>query len=175
MVPAAEGQPRQDERLLHLSSVPMATTCAMYDGHIIMDPDAEEEALAASTLTLVVNGTGTLIGSLQSRFYQNSASLGVRMQACCMPSTVFATRMLLILPKTANDCLLLHCKLRPPASASSADSKGLSAGLLKAGGTAAADIATLQRCMQAAALRHKELSAVLSQSLQAAGLPSQHR
>ena len=48
-----------------LSSVPMATTCAMYDHHIITDPDAEEEALAASTVTSVVDGAGTLIGSLQ--------------------------------------------------------------------------------------------------------------
>lgn len=51
----------------------------------------------------------------------------------------------------------------------------LCTGLLKAGGTAAADAKTLQQCVQAATTRHKELSAVLSQSLQAAGLPSQHR
>ena len=51
----------------------------------------------------------------------------------------------------------------------------LCTGLLKAGGSAAADARTLQQCIQAAAVRHKELSAVLSQSLQAAGLPSQHR
>ena len=174
-MPAAEGHTRQNEGLLNLSSVPMATTYAMYDGHIITDPDAEEEALAASTLTTVVDGTGTLIGSLQSKFHQNPASLGVRVLACCMPSTVSAAEALLLLPRTANDCLTLHCASRPAASASSADSEGVIAGLLKAGGTAAADVATLRRCLQAAILRHKELSAVLSQSLQAAGLPSQHR
>ena len=92
-----------------------------------------------------------------------------------MPSTVFVTEVLLVLPRTANDCLTLHCALRPSASAGSADTEGLIAGLLKAGGTAAADVATLQKCLQAATLRHKELSAVLSQSLQAAGLPSQLR
>ena len=49
------------------------------------------------------------------------------------------------------------------------------AGLLKAGRTAAASAKTLQQCLQAAMLRHKELSTVLSQSLQAAGLPSHDR
>ena len=67
---------RHNEGLLRLSSVPMATTCAMYDGHIITDPDAEEEALAASTLTSVVDNTGALIGGLQSSLHQNPASLG---------------------------------------------------------------------------------------------------
>ena len=55
------------------------------------------------------------------------------------------------------------CFSRQSASLqTSADSEGLIAGLLKAGGSAATDVATLQRCLQAAALRHKELSAVLS-------------
>lgn len=73
---AAEEQTRHNEGLLRLSSVPMATTCAMYDGHIITDPDAEEEALAASTITSVVDNTGALIGGLQSSLHQNPASLG---------------------------------------------------------------------------------------------------
>ena len=75
VVPAAEGQMRRNEGLLRLSSVPMATSCAIYDGHIITDPDAEEEALAASTLTSVVDGTGTLIGSPQTLPWQDSGCL----------------------------------------------------------------------------------------------------
>lgn len=49
------------------------------------------------------------------------------------------------------------------------------AGLLKAGRTAAASAETLQQCLHAARLRHKQLSTVLSQSLQAVGLPSHDR
>ena len=49
------------------------------------------------------------------------------------------------------------------------------AALLKAGGNAAADASTLQQCVKAAVSRHKDLSTVLSQSLQAAELQSQHR
>ena len=56
-------QPGQGERLLHLSYVPIATTCAMYEGRLITDPDAEEEALAASTTTSVVDGMGRIIGA----------------------------------------------------------------------------------------------------------------
>ena len=92
-----------------------------------------------------------------------------------MPSAALAIEVLPVLPGKASDCLTLHVASRPSASAVSAECEGLAAGLLKAGGTAAADVATLQRCLQAAALRHKELSAVLSQALQAASLPSQHR
>ena len=95
MVPAAEGQPRQKEGLLHLSSVPMATTCAMYDGHIITDPDAEEEALAASSVTSVVDATGALIGSLQShhhRILQIQQSSKSSITGCLSASTLHAKR-----------------------------------------------------------------------------------
>lgn len=47
---------------MRLSYVPMATSCAIYEGRLITDPDAEEEVLAASTVTSVVDEGGRLIG-----------------------------------------------------------------------------------------------------------------
>ena len=63
VVGTAGRQPGQDEGLIHLSYVPIATTCAMYEGRLITDPDAEEEALSASTITSVVDGGGRVIGT----------------------------------------------------------------------------------------------------------------
>lgn len=63
MVPIEDGQQKQRDRLLQLSYVPMATTCAMYEGRLITDPDAEEESLAASTVTSIMDGAGSLIGA----------------------------------------------------------------------------------------------------------------
>ena len=45
------------------------------------------------------------------------------------------------------------------------------AGVYKPGGQAAADGATLQMCIEAARLRHRELASLLRQALQAAGVP----
>ena len=53
---------QEEQRLMRLSYVPMATSCAMYEGCLITDPDAEEEVLAASTVTSVVDEGGRLIG-----------------------------------------------------------------------------------------------------------------
>jgi len=44
-------------------------------------------------------------------------------------------------------------------------------GVYKPGGRAAADGPTLQACIEAARLRHRELAALLRQVLQAAGVP----
>ena len=54
---------QEEQRLLRLSYVPMATSCALYEGRLILDPDAEEEVLAASTVTSVVDERGRLIGT----------------------------------------------------------------------------------------------------------------
>ena len=53
---------QEKQRLLRLNYVPMATSCAMYEGRLITDPDAEEEVLATSTVTSVVDEGGRLIG-----------------------------------------------------------------------------------------------------------------
>ena len=45
------------------------------------------------------------------------------------------------------------------------------AGVYKPGGQAAADGATLQMCIEAARLRHREVASLLRQALQAAGVP----
>ena len=75
-------QPGQRERLMHLSYVPIATTCAMYEGRLITDPDAEEEALAASTITSVVDGMGAVIGT----------RLPLLACSCMVKSRVWVTR-----------------------------------------------------------------------------------
>lgn len=54
---------------------------------------------------------------------------------------------------------------------SSADPCYATAGVYKPGGRAAADGATLQMCIEAARLRHRELASLLRQALQAAGVP----
>jgi exosome complex RNA-binding protein Rrp42 (RNase PH superfamily) len=53
---------QEEQRFLHLSFVPMATSCAMYGGCLITDPDAEEVAVASSIVTSVVDEGGRLIG-----------------------------------------------------------------------------------------------------------------
>lgn len=45
------------------------------------------------------------------------------------------------------------------------------AGVYKPGGQASADGATLQVCVEAARLRHRELASLLRQALQATGVP----
>ncbi len=62
VVGGADSRPGPKEGLIHLSYVPIATTCAIYEGRLITDPDAEEEALAASLITSVVDGAGRVIG-----------------------------------------------------------------------------------------------------------------
>jgi len=71
----AVGQQGQRDRRISLSYVPIATTCAMYEERLIIDPDAEEEALAASSITSVVDGAGRLIGMLCPHHGQLSQSL----------------------------------------------------------------------------------------------------
>lgn len=63
VVGPADNKPGRKEGLISLAYVPMGTTCAMYEGRLITDPDAEEEALAASLITSVVDGTGRIIGT----------------------------------------------------------------------------------------------------------------
>ena len=63
VVGAADNKPGQKEGLIRFGYVPMATTCAMYEGCLITDPDAEEEALAAALITSVVDGAGRIIGT----------------------------------------------------------------------------------------------------------------
>ena len=62
VVGGADSRPGPQEGLVRLDYVPIATTCAIYEGRLITDPDAEEEALAASLITSVVDDAGRVIG-----------------------------------------------------------------------------------------------------------------
>ncbi len=67
VVSAAEsegvGQGLEEAQHFRLRMVPMALTCSMYGGHLIADPTAEEEALAAALVTTIVDAQGRLIGA----------------------------------------------------------------------------------------------------------------
>ena len=46
-----------------LSSIPVALTCGFYDGQLIADPAAEEEALLATTVSTVLDAEGRILGA----------------------------------------------------------------------------------------------------------------
>ena len=50
-------------RQLQLSSIPVALTCGFYDGKIIADPAADEEALLSTTVSTVLDAQGRLLGA----------------------------------------------------------------------------------------------------------------
>lgn len=47
---------------LQLPVLPLAVTCAMYKEHLLVDPTAEEEAVAGSCVTVVLDASGVLHG-----------------------------------------------------------------------------------------------------------------
>ena len=42
-------------RLVTLERIPLATTCALYRDHVLVDPTAEEEALAGAAVSVVLD------------------------------------------------------------------------------------------------------------------------
>ena len=55
-------QPQQPPAVpLRLRAVPLCTTCILYEGQLLTDPTAEEEALAACTITTAVDERDRLI------------------------------------------------------------------------------------------------------------------
>ena len=49
-------------RAVVLERVPLALTCGLYRSHVLVDPTSEEEALAGSLVTVVLDQGGTLHG-----------------------------------------------------------------------------------------------------------------
>lgn len=47
---------------LQFGAVTLGSTCCMYDSHILVDPTSEEEAIATSTVSVVVDSSGRLHG-----------------------------------------------------------------------------------------------------------------
>ena len=55
-------QPQQAPAVpLRLRAVPLCTTCILYEGQLLTDPTAEEEALAACTISTAVDDRDRLI------------------------------------------------------------------------------------------------------------------
>ena len=69
---AATGKGRQEKpqpqphlnagRPVILERIPLSTTCVLYRDHVLVDPTAEEEALAGSVVTVVMDQGGELHG-----------------------------------------------------------------------------------------------------------------
>ena len=55
-------QPQQPPAVaLRLRAVPLCTTCILYEGQLLTDPTAEEEALAACNISTAVDERGRLL------------------------------------------------------------------------------------------------------------------
>ena len=63
----SESDSSSDGVALIIDTVPLALTCALYRGHVLVDPTAEEEALAESLVTVVVDKGGKLHGERLER------------------------------------------------------------------------------------------------------------
>ena len=51
-----------DEGKIEVAAAPVAVTTALYRKHLIVDPDAEEEALADATVTVTMDGAHKVVG-----------------------------------------------------------------------------------------------------------------
>lgn len=60
---ASNGMEQSKGQPFRLKMVPMALTCSMYGSCLIADPTSEEEALAASLVSTVVDAHGRLLGA----------------------------------------------------------------------------------------------------------------
>ena len=56
-------------RAVVLERVPLALTCGLYRSHVLVDPTSEEEALAGSLVTVVLDQGGTLHGRAVGGIY----------------------------------------------------------------------------------------------------------
>jgi exosome complex component RRP43 len=63
-------------RPLALSAAPSCLTCGLYRGHVVVDPDHEEEALMGARVSVVVDGAGGLMGE--------RAVVVVALMLCCV-------------------------------------------------------------------------------------------
>jgi exosome complex RNA-binding protein Rrp42 (RNase PH superfamily) len=56
---------------LHLRSHPLCLTAGLYEGHLIIDLNAEEEGIVCSSMSVLVNDQGTLLGTLLGRIHND--------------------------------------------------------------------------------------------------------
>jgi hypothetical protein len=90
---AEMGGSAAEVRRFGLKTVPMALTCGLYSGHLIADPTSEEETLAASLVSTIVDASGCIVGE---PFYLLSSFCPLVCMKCCFAAEVLKHGMILM-------------------------------------------------------------------------------
>ncbi|KAK9908249.1 hypothetical protein WJX75_004814 [Coccomyxa subellipsoidea] len=95
---AEMGGSAAEVRRFGLKTVPMALTCGLYSGHLIADPTSEEETLAASLVSTIVDASGCIVGLYKAG---GSATADEGMLLQCIEATKIRYKELMVLLKQA--------------------------------------------------------------------------
>ena len=75
VVSAKESDPQMPQQKLQLQSMPLSVTCGTFNGKLLVDPTAEEEALLSTTVNTIVDAQGKLISGRQPAHLLSSSSM----------------------------------------------------------------------------------------------------